>query len=140
METSFHQTIANDVVSLDVLMDDVTTFLEAHSVDAGTVFLANLGIEEIITNLIKYGYDKPGTYMIEVKLHVAEQDVSLVIIDDGHPFNPINHEVKDTAERIKRGEIGGLGIHLAKKRFDRFDYRREDNRNIVELRARRKSP
>jgi anti-sigma regulatory factor (Ser/Thr protein kinase) len=138
MDPTFHQTIANDFVSLHVLMEDVTTFLEKNGVDDGTVYLANLGIEELVTNTVKYGYDVPGTYMIEVMLKVDAEGVSLTIIDDGHPFNPVTHERKPVAEKIEDREIGGLGIHLLKKQFDRIEYRRDGGRNIVELRARRK--
>jgi serine/threonine-protein kinase RsbW len=138
MDPTFHQTIANDFVSLHVLMKDVTHFLEMNGVDDGTVYLANLGLEELITNTVKYGYDVPGTYMIEVLLKVDAEGVSLTIIDDGHPFNPVTHERKDLAVRIEDRAIGGLGILLLKKQFDRIDYRRDEGRNVVELRARRK--
>jgi serine/threonine-protein kinase RsbW len=138
MEASFHQTIASDFVSLHVIMEDVTLFLESHDVDDHAIFLANLGIEEIVTNTVKYGYDKPGTYMIEVMLKVEADEVVLTIIDDGHPFDPTTHERKPLAEKIEDREIGGLGIHLIKKQFDRITYRREGNRNIVDLMTRRK--
>jgi len=138
MDPSFHQTIANDFASLHVLMEDVTCFLEKHGVDDRTVFLANLGIEELVTNLVKYGYDVPGTYMIDVMLKVDAETVSLIIIDDGHPFNPATHQRNPPAAKIEDREIGGLGIYLIQKKFDQIDYRREAGRNVVELKARRK--
>ena len=138
MDASFHQTIANDFVSLHVLMEDVTRFLESRGADERTVFLANLGIEELVTNLVKYGYDTPGTYMIDVMVDFGVEEVLLTIIDDGHPFNPITHERKAPAAQIEDREIGGLGILLLKKQFDRIDYRREAGRNVVELMTRRK--
>jgi len=118
-------------------MEDVTKFLESQDVDERTVFLANLGIEEIVTNLVKYGYDVPGTYMIEVMVKVEAEIVLVIIVDEGHPFNPVTYERKPVAAKIEDREIGGLGILLLKKQFDRIDYRREEGRNILELRARR---
>ena len=141
METTFHQTIANDFVSLHVLMEDVSAFLERHGVDDRAVFLANLGIEELVTNAVKYGYDVPGTYMIEVMVNVDAEVVHLTIVDDGHPFNPVTYERKPLAVSIedREIEIGGLGIHLLKKQFDEMDYRRAEGRNVVDLKARRKA-
>jgi anti-sigma regulatory factor (Ser/Thr protein kinase) len=35
-------------------------FLESQGVDAQAVYRINLALEEMVTNIIKYGYDAPG--------------------------------------------------------------------------------
>ncbi len=143
MDTTFHQTIANDFVSLHLLMEDASHFLESRGADARMTYLTNLGIEEIVTNIIKYGYDVPGSYQIEVMLRFDGEDLTLVIIDDGHEFNSLLHQKKPPPANVEDIEIGGLGLDLIKKFFDRMAYRREGERNILELTARRstaKSP
>ncbi len=102
-------------------------------------YLINLGIEEIVTNIIKYGYDFPGTYQIEVMLKFDGDDLVLVIIDDGHEFNSLLHQKKPAPANVEDLEIGGLGLDLIKKFFDRMAYRREEGRNILELTARRRT-
>jgi len=138
MNASFHQTITNDFASLGGLMGSATVFLESRGVDAQAVYRINLGLEEMVTNIIKYGYDAPGSYKIEITIDVGAKEVTAVIIDDGHDFNPVLQERKPPAENLEDREIGGLGIHLIKKLLDRMEYRREEGRNILEIATRRK--
>jgi serine/threonine-protein kinase RsbW len=133
MNASFHQIIANDFANLGGLMEGATEFLESQGVDAQAVYRINLALEEMVTNIIKYGYDEPGRHKIEVTLDVGAKEVALVIIDDGHDFNPVLHERKPPAEKLEEREIGGLGIHLMKKLLGRMEHRREAGRNILEI-------
>jgi serine/threonine-protein kinase RsbW len=138
MNASFHQTIANDFAELKGLMEGATGFLESQGVDARAVYRINLALEEMVTNIIKYGYDAPGRRNIEVTLDVGAQEVAAVIIDDGHEFNPVLQERKPPADKLEDRDLGGLGIHLVKKLLDRIDYRREEERNILEIATRRR--
>ena len=138
MNASFHQTIANDFADLGGLMEGATEFLESQGVDAQAVYRINLALEEMVTNIIKYGYDAPGRHKIEITLNVSEKEVTAVIIDDGHDFNPVLQERNPPADKLEDREIGGLGIHLMKKLLDRMEHRREEGRNILEITTRRK--
>ena len=138
MNPSFHQIIANDFANLCGLMEGATQFLESQSVDAQAVYRINLALEEMVTNIIKYGYDEPGRHKIEITLEVGAKEVSLVIVDDGHDFNPILHERKPPAEKLEDREIGGLGIHLMKKLLDHMEHRREGGRNILGIKILRR--
>jgi anti-sigma regulatory factor (Ser/Thr protein kinase) len=137
MNAVFHQTISNDFANLTGLMEGATEFLESQDVDTRSVFRINLALEEMVTNIIKYGYDAPGRHMIEVSLAVGAEDVTLVIIDDGHDFNPALHESRHPDDDLHERETGGLGIHLVAKMLDRMDHRREEGRNILEIKTRR---
>jgi serine/threonine-protein kinase RsbW len=119
-------------------MEGATTFLESQGVDAQAVYRINLALEEMVTNIIKYGYDEPGRHKIEITLEVGAKEVSLVIVDDGHDFNPVLHERKPPAEKLEEREIGGLGIHLMKKLLDHMEHRREGGRNILGIKILRR--
>ena len=138
MNASFHQTIANDFAELKGLMDGATELLESQGVDAQAVYRVNLALEEMVTNIINYGYDAPGRHKIEVTLEVGAKEVALVIIDDGHDFNPILHQGKKPADKPEDRAIGGWGIQLMIKLLDGMDHRREEGRNILEIKVRRK--
>jgi anti-sigma regulatory factor (Ser/Thr protein kinase) len=138
MNAPFHQIIVNDFANLCGLMEAATEFLESQGVDAHAVYRINLALEEMVTNIIKYGYDEQGRHKIEVTLDVGTNEVAMVIIDDGHDFNPILHEGKQPADNSAEREIGGWGIPLMKKLLDRMDHRREGGRNILEIKIRRK--
>jgi anti-sigma regulatory factor (Ser/Thr protein kinase) len=139
MSTRLTRKITNELHSLESLMNATTNFLEDHGVDAQTVYRVNLALEEMITNIIKYGYDDYDGHEIDVSLEILPDEILAVIEDDGHEFDPLTQQKKDMADvPLEEHEAGGLGIHLIKQMVGHMSYRRENERNILEIRAQRK--
>jgi len=90
MQTSFQRTITNELHDLESLMNASTNFLEDRGVDAQAVYRINLALEEMITNIIKHGYDDYDSHEIKVSVEVRENEIVSLIEDDGHEFNPSN--------------------------------------------------
>src|SRR5262245_57829149 len=59
-------------------------------------YLANLAIEELVTNCVKYGYDDSAEHIIEIELKLSPAELVLTVTDDGHPFNPLELPERDT--------------------------------------------
>ena len=140
MQTSFHRTISNELHDLASLMNASTNFLEDNGVDAQAVYRINLALEEMITNIIKHGYDDYDSHEINVSIEILENEITGVIEDDGHEFNPLKLEKKPGAASLAEHKIGGLGIHLIRELLDQIAYRRENGKNILEIRTRRQHP
>ena len=92
MDAVFHRTIADDFAELKVLMDDAGGFLEQQGVDVTAVFRINLTLEELVTNIIKFGANAPAGSHIDVTLTVGPKEVTAVITHEGYEFNPVLHE------------------------------------------------
>lgn len=137
MPTSFHRTIANELHDLEILMNASTNFLEDGGVGAQTVYRINLALEEMITNIIKHGYSDYDAHEIRVSIEIGESEITALIEDDGHEFNPLEWEKKDGLGSLEKRQVGGLGIHLIKDLLDQVTYRRENNKNILEIKSRR---
>ena len=75
-------------------------------------YLANLTVEELVTNCIKYGYDDTDEHIIGIELQVAHNELMLTVTDDGRPFNPLELTPPDINLPVEERPIGGLGIHL----------------------------
>jgi len=97
-------------------------------------YLANLAIEELVTNCIKYGYDDSAEHIIEIELKLAAGELVVTVADDGHPFNPLELSEPATNKPVEDLAIGGLGIHLLRRMSDRMDYARTDGKNRLTLR------
>ena len=69
--------------------------------------------------------------MVEVKLD--KHRVTVVLTDDGPPFDPFGRDAPDTTLSVEDRPIGGLGIHLVLQLMDNVSYRRQDDHNIVVL-------
>lgn len=138
MSTRLTRKITNELHSLESLMNATTNFLEDHGVDGQTVYRVNLALEEMVTNIIKYGYDDYESHDIDVCLEIFPGEVVAVIEDDGHEFNPLAQEKSTTAVPLDEQPLGGLGIHLIKQLVGHMSYKRDGDRNILEIRAQRK--
>jgi len=97
-------------------------------------YLANLAVEELVTNCIKYGYEDAAEHMIEVKLQISGNELALTVTDDGRPFNPLELPEPDVRLPIEDRPIGGLGIYLLRRMSDHMDYVRVAGKNSVTLR------
>ena len=125
--------INSDFVDLPAAADAATQFLEGNNASEGVIFAANLAIEEIVTNTIKYGYDDARKHEIIVRLEVTENSLNIEICDDGREFNPFNEPEPNVSLRSDEPRIGGLGVHFVRKMLDTCAYDRRKGRNIVKL-------
>ena len=92
---------------------------------------ANLVLEELLSNIIFYGYDDHDEHMIYVSLQHKETKLDITIEDDGIPFNPLEQEEIDLTTSLEDTEVGGLGIHFVKTLTTDITYKREGNKNVL---------
>lgn len=108
-------------------------WLCARALSTDASFLVSLAIEELVTNCIKYGYDDAGTHTIAIVLTVDHQALTILVIDDGHAFDPLATPPPDLSLDIEDRPIGGLGIHLLRQLSDDVRYERRDGTNRLTL-------
>ncbi|HTI71538.1 MAG TPA: ATP-binding protein [Candidatus Limnocylindria bacterium] len=125
--------IENTFDAIPAANESATQWLEERDASPAAVYLANLAIEELATNCIKYGYDDSTRHYIEVGITLSETGMTLVISDDGHAFNPLDLPEPDTTLPIEERPIGGLGIHLLRKMSNDMRYERIDGKNRVSI-------
>ena len=92
-------------------------------------------LEEVLSNIIFYAYDDNEDHEIEITMEIIEEHLKLtiVIVDDGLPFNPLKVEKPDTSLALQDREIGGLGIHLVINLMDEVKYERREEQNVITL-------
>lgn len=126
--------VKNTFADIPAANEAASRWLADNNAPPAAEYLANLAIEEFVTNSIKYGYHDSAEHVIEVELRLTDGDLMLTVTDDGHPFNPLEAPQPDTTLPVEERPIGGLGIYLLRKMFDRMDYTRTDGKNRVTLR------
>ncbi len=109
------------------------TWLGEQKSSPEATYLVGLAIEELVTNCIKYGYDDPAEHIIDVELSVADHRLTMIVIDDGRPFDPLAAPRPDLSLEIEDRPIGGLGIHMLRELADDMTYERRDATNRVTL-------
>ena len=91
-----------------------------------------LALEESLVNICTYAYpDEAGTVRISSR---PEHDRLIVGIEDkGIAFSPVKAAAPDLSADLPDRKIGGLGVHLVRSLMDEVRYRREADRNLLEL-------
>lgn len=85
-------------------------------------------LDELLTNIISYGYDGARDREIEVTVGSRGERLLLEIRDDAKAFNPLQHV--STADA---GQIGGWGLMLVRKLADALDYTRSNEYNVLRI-------
>ena len=122
-----------DLEEVSRLSDAVKCFCESHALSPRVVYTVNLGLEEVLTNIVKYGYGEGASRRIDVSLTLDDTDLSVIFTDDGMAFNPLAAPPPDLSVRLQDRVVGGLGLHILRKMMDIIDYRREGNKNILRM-------
>jgi len=109
------------------------SFATQHEIGGRLRYHLLVSIEEILTNIIKYGFDEEGIHPIHITFRRSDEHIEMEFEDRGREFNPLDVEEPDLETPIENRQLGGLGIHLVKKMVDTATYRREGDRNILIL-------
>jgi anti-sigma regulatory factor (Ser/Thr protein kinase) len=125
--------VASTIDAIRPATEQAEAWLAEHRVSFEAMYLASLAIEELVTNCIKYGYDDSNDHSIEIVFVVEDGALRMEVIDDGHPFNPLQAPSPDLSVPIEHRPIGGLGIHLLRELADDVSYERRDGTNRLRL-------
>jgi sigma-B regulation protein RsbU (phosphoserine phosphatase) len=128
--------LRNDLAELEHLSRAVASFGEKRQWAENVVASINLALDELITNIISYGYEDHGPHEIVLRMSVQDGELTAELEDDGKAFNPLQAPEPDLTKPIEERPIGGLGIHLARKVMDRVEYRRELGKNLLVMKKR----
>lgn len=134
MKNTLKFTIANNLTELDSLILSIKRFLETSHYPSEVIYKVNLILEEMITNIIKYGYDDYcPCHKIDVKILLQPRDIFITIKDDGKKFDPACHPKINIHLPPEKMKIGGLGIHIVRNITKRISYKRLKNKNIQKI-------
>jgi len=125
--------LKNDLSELQSLTQAINEYCKSLGFSSEILFALNLSLEEVLTNIISYGYEDEGEHLIVVSISRSHGRLEIEVEDDGRAFNPLEQEPPDTNAPLEERPIGGLGIHLVRHYMDALDYKREDGRNILSM-------
>jgi len=136
----FEKRFPNQLASLLATIEAAVHFLEQSGVSPSAVDLAHLAIEEMATNILKYGYDDTAVHDILLRVQIEPGALVILLEDDGHEFNPLHAPEPDVQLPLEQREPGGLGIHLIRKLASQIDYVRSGGRNRLTLKIASSGP
>lgn len=121
----------------------VTTLVDQlgveHRLPQGVIADVCIALDEILTNIVDYGYTDDAEHEIRITLQVLDNSLEALIEDDGVPFNPLTSAAPDLGAPLQPRRVGGVGIHFVRKLMDEVAYDRVGDRNRLVLRKRFKT-
>jgi serine/threonine-protein kinase RsbW len=130
----------NKALKVNNQIDELTriaSFLDETGEEWGLsttlVMSLNLVMEEALTNIILYGFEKGSKHTIEIDFKKESNNLLITISDDGHKYDPTLKADPDITLSADERPVGGLGIFLIKKIMDKVEYKRKGSRNILIL-------
>lgn len=128
--------LRNQLDELNRLHAFVTQFCLASRLPPADSFALSLALDELVTNVIVYGYDDGAEHEIVVALSMAGDTVVVEMEDDARPFDPTQGTAVDLSADPQHREIGGLGLHFVRRTMDEMVYRRSGGRNHLRMEKR----
>ncbi len=126
--------ISNRLEEMPAIVSMVEKFGARNAIPAALVNDLSLCLDEVICNIISYGYPDNGKGEIAVRLDYEPGRISTEISDDGTPFDPLQAGSPDLSGTVETRKIGGVGIYFVRQLMDDVVYRRVDNQNRLLLR------
>src|SRR5690348_14390871 len=93
--------------------------------DKKAAYNLRLGVDEIATNIILYGYEQTGmSGDVKIYTEITDQKLTLTLEDSARAYDPSNTPEPDLTLPLEERPIGGLGVYLAMSGADEFKYER----------------
>jgi anti-sigma regulatory factor (Ser/Thr protein kinase) len=112
----------------------VLTFVKEHGIAADEGTRTLILLEELLTNLIKYGYpDQVEPGHVEINLALKANRLTIEFIDDGRAFDPFAEPIPNLDEPPENRPPGGLGLIILRSLSDETHYERRNQSNVIRL-------
>jgi anti-sigma regulatory factor (Ser/Thr protein kinase) len=125
--------IINVLENISSIEGFVEQALDKLSINSNLSFKVQLCLDELLTNIIKYGYGENINDTISIKFYKMLNSLFIMISDQGNEFNPLTAKIPDINSPLEKREIGGLGVHFVKEMTKSQVYERKNGKNIFTI-------
>jgi len=105
------------------LASEAQAFLAGAGVREPAMFKVQLALEETVRNLIEHS-GASRTNRFQVRIEVGAGRVTIVLEDDGQPFDPDSAPPFDPSRPLAEREPHGMGVHLLRHFMQEIHYER----------------
>ena len=133
MRHGFRMSVGADAGGVGKVNAAFAGFAETHALPAAVRRSLNVALDELLANTLAYGMTGRDACSLTVEMELDQERVTVILTDDGPPFDPFERDAPDTTLSVEERPIGGLGIHLVRQLMDKVNYQRREGHNVVVL-------
>lgn len=115
---AFEACMENDFSRLGEMMEAVEAFCAEKQIDKRSAYAIQLTIEELCSNIVRFGFEDGKPHALHVKLAVYDGDIFVRIRDDARGYNPF--EKADA----RGDEVDSMALEMIRARAKSFLYQR----------------
>lgn len=128
--------LKNDSFELGRLRESFDEFADRHRIPDQARFDLQLCLEELVLNVINYGFDDDEEHEVQVDFEIRDDSrtMTVSIRDDGRKFDPLTEVPEPDVEgNLEDRAVGGLGVHFVRQFMDGASYRHAGGKNCLTL-------
>lgn len=133
MSNTLSISLQNDKAELTKVNRELTEFLTPIELSPRINNAVNLVIEELLMNIVQYGYEDEDVHTIKLDVEVDTERIAVTFTDDGVEFNPLALPRPDRSRPAMERIESGLGINLVRRIRKAMEYQRADGKNILKI-------
>lgn len=124
--------VKSELREIDRIRKFLRRFLRDLDLSEEDIYKVELSVVEMCTNIVRYAYPESRGGIV-IRAWLADARLHLELRDKGVAFDPRTVKRPSLREMLSGERMGGLGIFLARRLMDGFDYRREDGQNVLTM-------
>lgn len=118
------------IQSISTIRSDLKTLADKWRIPGPELKQITMMAEELFSKIVQAAFENDGDMLMEISLTKTETDITIVMIDEGPPFNPLDYNPDSDFDPVLTDE-GGMGLSLIHAFSDSLQYTREKDRNIL---------
>lgn len=130
----FVMSLTSELSRLPELAEALGEWCRSSGVPEDAAFRLDLVTDELVSNIIKYGYKLRPDGRIDVRVRRAGDDLVLSLRDSGEPFKLPEAAPPDLGVPIEERTVGGLGLHFVRSLASQWGSNRIGRINETEIR------
>lgn len=125
--------------ALSLIREYVTTAAQQAGLDKTLTYRLKLAVDEIATNIITHGYKEAGSRgVIDVMYEIDAAYLTIWLEDSGATYDASKYQTHHQINLPLEDRVeGGLGVYIAMKIVDQFEYGQVGERNRHTFRMKR---
>jgi serine/threonine-protein kinase RsbW len=105
---------------------EIADFVKEAATEAGLsnfdIYAVETAVDEACSNIIEHGYQGEGIGEIEISVDITDKGLTIILHDNGRPFDPEAVPDPDLDASLEERESHGLGLYFMRELMDEVHF------------------